>query len=302
MTAPLRPEGPTRQEFAERLLKGSVKKSYAPVVDIDWEAPLDPDKFFLPPKSVSLYGTTMWDEMTREQRIELSRQEFVNTLSAGIWFENILNQALLRKVMHQDPTSRATHYELTELGDETRHMVMFGKAIEHVGAKPVQPRWYQRVIINALPLGFKGSVLWVVALIGEEIFDSLQRQMMDDPELQPMVQRLMRIHVTEEARHIQFARDGLRKRVPYMRRLNRLWISNLNGVGGLFFRYLFTNKVPYYRVGLDARLARRIARTSQHHHEVQVAGFAPLAAFLEEVGLMGPIARRQWRRTGFLPR
>ena len=92
------------------------------------------------------------------------------------------------------------------------------------------------------------------------------------------------------------------QRVPNMRRLNRLWISNLNGVGGLFFRYLFTNKVPYYRVGLDARLARHIARTSQHHHEVQVAGFAPLAAFLEEVGLMGPIARRQWRRTGFLPR
>ena len=302
MTASTRPAGPTRQEFAERLLKGSVKKSYAPVVDIDWDAPLEPDKFFLPPKSVSLYGTPMWDAMTREQQIELSRQEFVNTLSAGIWFENILNQALLRKVMHQDPTSRATHYELTELGDETRHMVMFGKAIEHVGAKPVQPRWYQRVIINALPLGFKGSVLWVAALIGEEIFDSLQRQMMDDVELQPMVQRLMRIHVTEEARHIQFARDGLRKRTPNMGRLNRLWVSNVNGLGGLFFRYLFTNKVPYYRVGLDARQAQHIARTSRHRHEVQVTGFAPLAAFLEEVGLMGPIARRLWRRTGFLPR
>ena len=61
MTASMRPAGPTRQEFAERLLKGSVKKSYAPVVDIDWDAPLDPDKFFLPPKSVSLYGTPMWD-------------------------------------------------------------------------------------------------------------------------------------------------------------------------------------------------------------------------------------------------
>ena len=77
--------------------------------------------------------------MTRDQRIELSRQELVNTLSAGIWFENILNQALLRKIMHTDPTARSTHYALTELGDETRHMVMFGKAIERVGAKPVQP-------------------------------------------------------------------------------------------------------------------------------------------------------------------
>ena len=42
---------PTRQQFAERLLKGSVKKSYAPVVDIAWDEPLDPDKFFLPPET-----------------------------------------------------------------------------------------------------------------------------------------------------------------------------------------------------------------------------------------------------------
>ena len=97
MTSSVKPQaGPTREEFAERLLKGSVKKSYAPVVDIDWDAPPHPDKFFLPPKTCSLYGTRIWDEMPREQRIELSRQELVNTLSAGIWFENILNQALLR--------------------------------------------------------------------------------------------------------------------------------------------------------------------------------------------------------------
>ena len=187
----------TRAEFAERLLKGSVRKSYEPVVDIDWEAPLDPDKFYLPPKVVSLYGTPIWEAMSRAEQIELSRQELVNTLSAGIWFENILNQALLRKMMHQDPTAATTHYELTELGDETRHMVMFGKAIARVGADPVRPRLYQRIAINALPFAFRGSVLWVAALIGEEIFDSLQRQMMDDDELQPVVQRLMRIHVTE---------------------------------------------------------------------------------------------------------
>ena len=291
---------PTREEFSERLLKGSVKKSYAPIVDIDWDAPLDPDKFFLPPRTVSLYGTPLWDNMSRSQRIDLSRQELVNTLSAGIWFENMLNQALLRKMIHQDPTARATHYALTELGDETRHMVMFGKAIERVGAKPMQPRLYQRMIINALPLAFRDSLLWMAALIGEEIFDSLQRQMMDDPDLQPMVQRLMRIHVTEEARHIQFARDGLRKRAPHMRRINKLWVANINGIGGVFFQYLFTNPTPYRRVGLDPREARRAARRSPHRHEVQIAGFAPLAAFLEEVGLMGRIARRMWKRSHFL--
>jgi hypothetical protein len=252
----------TREEFSERLLRGSVKKSYEPIVDIDWDAPLDPDKYFLPPKSVSIYGTALWDAMTREQQIELSRQELVNTLSAGIWFENILNQALLRNLMHQDATARATHYALTEMGDETRHMVMFGQAIEKLGAKAMRPKLYQRMIINTLPLTFRGSLLWVAALIGEEIFDSLQRQMMDDPDLQPIIQRLMRIHVTEEARHIQFARDGLRRHVGGMRWLNRMWVANLNGVGGLFFQFLFTNPAQYRRVGMPGRETRRIARHS----------------------------------------
>src|SRR4051794_22479644 len=58
-----KPSGPSREEFSERLLKGSVKKSYEPIVDIDWDAPLDPDKFYLPAKLVSLYDTPIWDEM-----------------------------------------------------------------------------------------------------------------------------------------------------------------------------------------------------------------------------------------------
>jgi hypothetical protein len=301
MTTAVRPSGPSREEFSERLLKGSIKKSYEPVVDIDWDAPLDPDKFFLPAKLVSLYGTPLWDEMSRSQQIELSRQELVNTLSAGIWFENMLNQSLLRTILHEDPTSRSTHYKLTELGDETRHMVMFGKAIERIGAKPIQPRRLHRYIINALPLAFqRGSMLWVAALIGEEIFDSLQRQMMDDPELQPIIQRLMRIHVTEEARHIQFARDGARKRAAEMPRMNRWFMANINGLGGYFFNYLFSNPVPYARTGLDPKRAKRAARTSAHRREIQVAGFAPLATFLTEVGLMGPIGRRAWKRSRFL--
>ncbi|MFZ1164729.1 diiron oxygenase, partial [Mycobacterium sp.] len=53
MTTAVKPTGRDREDFSDRLLKGSVKKSYAPVVDIDWDAPLDPDKFYLPPRTVS---------------------------------------------------------------------------------------------------------------------------------------------------------------------------------------------------------------------------------------------------------
>lgn len=93
---------------------------------------------------VSLYGAPLWTAMTREQQIELSRQEFINLLSAGVWFENILNQALLRGLIHTDVTAASSHYSLTELGDETRHMVMFGRAIATIGGKPFQPSRIQR--------------------------------------------------------------------------------------------------------------------------------------------------------------
>lgn len=291
---------PSREQVADRLLKGSVKKSYEPVVDIDWDAPLEPDKFFLPPKMVTLYGTPVWNAMTRQQQIELSRQALVNILSAGIWFENILNQALLRDLMHKNPTAKTTQYALTELGDETRHMVMFGKAIDRIGGIPVRPKLYQRIIINSLPFTFRGSVLWGAALVGEEIFDALQREILSDPDIQPMVQRLMRIHVVEEARHIQFARDGLRKAVPTMPWYRKLLLANLHGIGGPFYRMLFTVPIQYQRVGLDGVEMRRIARANPRLKDMCVLAFAPLAAFFTEVGLMGRLGERMWRRAGFL--
>ena len=290
----------TREEFSERLLNGTVKKSYDSVVDIDWDAPLDPDKFFLPPQMITIYGTPEWEALTRDQQSELSRQQLINMLSAGIWFENILNQGILRNIMHTNPTAKATHYMLTEMGDETRHMVMFGKTIERVGGVPVRPSLFQRIVINALPFTFRGTVLWAAALVGEEVFDALQRQILDDPDLQPIVRRLMRIHVTEEARHIQFARDGIRKVVPAMPWYRKMLLANIHGLGGPFYRMLFTLPVYYYRAGLDGRQLQQVARANPHFQQKCRESFVPLASFFEEVGLMGRFSRRMWRRGGFL--
>lgn len=289
-----------REAVAERLLKGAVKRSYAPAVDIDWDAPLHEGKYFLPPKVLSLYGTPMWEQMSDAQRIELSRQESANILSVGIWFENILNQALLKSLLHNDPSSLHSRYMLTEMGDECRHMTMFGRAIERMGAKPYQLHWYQAAVVNVLPKLFRGTMLWVAALIGEEIFDATQRRVLDDEQLQPMIKRLMQIHVTEEARHIRFAREGVRRRAAETRPIEKLWVGSVNGVGGVLFRRLFTNPVMYKRAGLDPVKARKQAWANPNFRQVQVDGFASLAAFLDENGLTTPLSRAMWRRGGFL--
>jgi hypothetical protein len=192
-----------RDVVAERLVSGSIRRSFNSLVDVDWDAPQDPDVFYLPPEMVSLHGTALWEKMTHRQRVELSRQEAANLLSRGVWFENTLNQGLLRAMLHQDPTSTDVHYALTELGDETRHMIMFGRAVKAIGAKPYRLATHQAVAVQLFPFFYRGLFLYVAALMGEEILDDAQRKLAHHPDLQPIMAQIMRIHVTEEARHIR---------------------------------------------------------------------------------------------------
>jgi hypothetical protein len=202
--------------------------------------------------------------------------------------------------MHEDHRTAHVHYALTEMGDECRHMTMFGKVIDRAGARPYGLRRRERLAMHALPYALRGSLLWVAALVGEEIFDAIQRRMMADDELQPLVAQLMRIHVTEEARHIKFAREGVVRRMQTAGRLERLLTGNLVGLGGPVFRYAFSNPTVYRRAGLDPKRATREAAANPHLREGQIQGFAPLAEFLTENGLLGPVGRHLWRRAGFL--
>jgi hypothetical protein len=285
---------------AERLLNGSVRRSYDSSVDIDWDAPLEEGKYFLPPQMSALYGTAMWNAMTPAQRIELSRHEMANLLSVGHWFENVLNQALLRMIFDGDPTSRYTHYALTEIGDECRHMLMFGRLIEKIGARPFRQHPVQAVFTKMAPYSMRGLQLWAWALIGEEIFDTWQRRMMDDPGMQPVVRRMMRIHVVEEARHIQWAREGVARRMKHASAWERGTVGRAIGFGGPFMRDQLVHPAIYARAGLDGREAYRQAMANPNHLRVKQEGFDRLRKFLEEHDVFRGRARERWRAAGFI--
>jgi hypothetical protein len=289
-----------QEQSAERLLNGSVRRSYDPSVDIDWDAPLATDKYFLPPEMSALYGTPMWQSMSGGQRLELSRQELANLLSVGHWFENILNQALLRMIFDADPASRHTHYALTEIGDECRHMLMFGRLIEKIGARRFRQHPAQLALTRIAPLSLRGLQLWAWALIGEEIFDTWQRRIMDDPGLQPVVRRMMRIHVVEEARHIQWARESLARRMRHATRLERESVGRAIGFGGPFMRDQLVNPNVYRRAGLDPHEARRQALANPNHRLVKQEGFDRLRRFLDDQDVFRGRARDRWRAAGFI--
>jgi P-aminobenzoate N-oxygenase AurF len=63
-------------------------------------------------------------------------------------------------------------------------------------------------------------------LAGEEPIDHTQKNVLREGKtLHPIMERVMAIHVAEEARHISFAHEYLRKRLPHLRPRKRFWLS-----------------------------------------------------------------------------
>ncbi|WP_329056751.1 AurF N-oxygenase family protein [Amycolatopsis sp. NBC_01488] len=261
---------------------------------------MNEDQFFIPEKLVSLYGTPVWDTLSRAQRIELSRQELVNTVSVGIWFELILMQMLLRASYRQDPTTRHVHYALTEVADECRHSTMFARLIERVDGRPYRNNRWLQLSAQALPAILHGPAMWVATLIGEEIFDALQREHLDDESVQPVVRAVMRIHVTEEARHVRYARDDLVRELAEAPWWRKEFARIVVAVGALLMSRLLSRPRQYLRAGIDPGVAVAAARTSAHRRETLAFGARKLVRFLRDNDLIGGPSAVLWRRAGML--
>ena len=212
MTAVLRQARPVndRDKTARRLLASSAKNSYNPDLDIDWDSPAVDGMFHVQPERMTLYGTALWDELTEEQRIELSKHEVISIARVGLWFEVLLMGMLAAHAYDQDPASAHTQYALTEIGDETRHSVMFARWADRYGGTEYAPAPGRPRAGQGVPAGRAHRAVDVGRHAGGRgVARPLQREGMTDERLQPLTRMVARIHVIEEARHVRFAREEL---------------------------------------------------------------------------------------------
>jgi hypothetical protein len=291
----------TADPVARRLLRSTAKQSYDPEVDIDWDAPLVEGAWFMQPERLSLYGTPLWEAMSHEQRVELSKHETASIASVGLWFEIILMQMIVRELYDEDPRSERTHYALTEVGDETRHSVMFGRAIARCGV----PAYGATPHVHRLGRAFKtvasGVSAYASILVAEEILDRWQREMMKDERVQPLTRMVSRIHVLEEARHMTFARDEVQRLVPTLSRGQLAWHRFMTAQTSFMVARSLVNPEVYTAVGLDPGEARRAALANPHYQATLAWMGERVVAFLDEQGLIGPAERPLWRRSLLLP-
>jgi hypothetical protein len=290
-----------RDRTATRLLRSSAEHSYDPEVEIDWAAPLAADKYFVPPHRSSLYGTGLWEGLTEEQRITLTRHEAASIAGLGVWFETILMQLLIRGYYRQDPTTPHAQYALTEVADECRHSVMFGKMIDKLDTPVYRPDGVNEFLGKWIAGTATGPRMFAAILICEEILDTLQREAMTHEQVQPLVRMVSRIHVVEEARHVRYAREELARQVRAAGRRRLAFDRLVIGRAAYLCGTRLIHPAVYRSVGLDPAVGRRAARANPHWRETIRWSGERVVAYLTELDLIGGPGRRLWQLSGLLP-
>ncbi|AGL17635.1 diiron oxygenase [Actinoplanes sp. N902-109] len=289
-----------RATTAARLLTSSAAHSYDPEVEIDWDAPLSADHWYVPENRSSLYGTPLWDRLTPGERRTLTKHEVASIAGLGVWFETILMQLLIREYYKQDPTDPHAQYALTEVADECRHSVMFGRMIDKLGCPVYRVAGFDNRLGKFIAATATGPRMYAAILIAEEILDALQREAAADETVQPLVRMVSRIHVIEEARHVRYAREELARQVRAAGRHrlahDRLIIARAAYLTG---RRLIAPEV-YASVGIDPRAGARAARENPGHRATLRWAAGKVVAYLRELDLIGGPGLALWRRSGLL--
>lgn len=288
----------------QTLSEGSVRRNFDPFTDIDWDAPefavIEDDPRWILPETDPLGRHPWYRAQSRELQIEIGMWRQANVAKVGLHFESILVRGLLEYAFWVPNGSPEYRYCLHEGIEEGNHMQMFQQMVNHIGADvPGMPRllkWVQPVI--PLVAGPAPIPFWFGILAGEEPIDHLQKAILrEGKDLHPIMEKVMAIHVAEEARHISFAHEYLAKRVPNLSRWKRFWLSLFVPVTMRILCSAIT--VPprsfWKEFGIPRSVRKDVFFRAPESRQMLRDMFGDVRMLTHDTGLMNPVAKLMWR-------
>ena len=136
----------------------------------------------------------------------------------------------------------------------------------------------------------------------EEVLDQLQREAVPDEQILPLVRAVARIHVTEEARHMRYAREEFQRDWPERGALNKAYSRIVLGLVTYYSATRLINPKVYEQVGLDPKEAQRVARGNPHWVETKTWAARKVVNTLDTAGAITGLGRYFWKKAGLLGR
>ncbi|MFC8897450.1 AurF N-oxygenase family protein [Streptomyces cinereoruber] len=297
----------SQESYHERLRtlsEASVHIHFDAFTDIDWDNPefaIDPkDPRWVLPAADPLGGHPWYRAQPLEVRTKIGLWRYANIVKVGMQFENVLIRGVmdyLFSLPNQNPEFRYLTHEATE---ECHHTQMFQEFVNRAGADVPGGRRSFRVVSRFLPLA--GSLIpesfFTGVLAGEEPIDHLQKAILRGGEdIHPLMRRLMQIHVAEEARHISFAHEFLRVKVPGYGRFRR---GALSVAFPVIMRVLgdvivVPDRKTAEKIGVPHWVIKDIFWKSPDGEKMLRDLFSDVRMLAEDIGLMNRASRKVWR-------
>ncbi|MCV7191649.1 AurF N-oxygenase family protein [Mycolicibacterium brumae] len=291
-------------ERLQTLSEGSVRRNFSPYVDIDWDDPafevIPNDPRWVLTNSDPIGRHPWYRAQPLEKQIEIGMWRQANVAKVGLHFESILMRGMLGYVFWNPNGSPEYRYCLHETIEEGNHTLMFQEMVNHIGMDvPGMPRmlkWVSPFVpLAAQPLP---GLFFFGVLAGEEPIDHLQKSILrEGSELHPIMERVMAIHVAEEARHISFAHEFLERRVPLMRRGPRFVLSLFVPITMRVLCSAITKppKAFWREFDIPRSVKKDIFFKSPEARQMLSDVFGDVRMLCHDTGLMNPLARLVWK-------
>ncbi|MFJ2743727.1 diiron oxygenase [Streptomyces sp. NPDC087440] len=179
---------------------------YNPYTMFDWPDTIEPDMPWMSEKLTTLGGTPMWDELTREQQLALTRSEAINFFSLNVHgIRELLTEVVLR--IHEPTYANVSEFLHHFIGEENEHMWFFSKFCLRYGGRlyPSQPS-LRADSVDHLSRTSREMIIFARILIFEEIVDYYNAHMATDASLPFIAREVNRVHHVDESRHVAFGR------------------------------------------------------------------------------------------------
>ncbi len=290
-----------------RLSRQSVHKRYECYRDIEWDAPeyaVDPrDPRWALPASDPLGGTDWYQNLPVDERARLGLYRLATFMKVGLQFENVLSQGLLRFALSRPERSVEQRYAYHELIEESHHSMMFAEFIRRTGLDiPGLSRGWQRLdrLVVALAEKFP-ELFFVFVLGGEDPIDHAQRMALANrDDMHPLVKRMSQIHITEEARHLCFARSFLREHVPKLSSTKRAVLAVAAPAILRLTAELMLRPSPHLTrtFAIPEDVVEEAFTRNVAYRALTMESLSKVRALVDELGLMTPRTARLWRSLG----
>jgi hypothetical protein len=305
-----RAPSPRRESFSEllgRLSHQSVVKHFDAYADIDWEAPehrIDPEDPCWELSADDTLGATAWyRSLPQGTRARLGLHMIASFMRIGAQFENVLQRGLLEFAMRLPNGSPEFRYAYHEVIEEGQHSLMFQEFVNRTGFDPAGLGFWDRLgsrRVVATARRFP-ELFFIFVLGGEDPIDHAQRvDLRSGMPIHPLLRRIMQIHVTEEARHLCFARHYLRTHVPDLGPLARasLALQAPLVLGPMAQMMMRPSPAIVRTYDMPKAVIAEAYTQNPRHRQNTLAALAKLRALCRDIGLITPWSVRVWRAMG----